>query len=251
MQRHGDNPYSLARKLGDVRKQPQLHRYLEGQAKEPRRSTLQPVADHYNVPLDAFYDETVANTVARALSLEKEGSGIVGSPANRTLPAIGTKPATRFGNPTATQGSDELDIPQYAAAGAMGNGGLVLEERQPGLIKSWRVDHEWLRLNVRHHTGVSNLCIVTGFGPSMKPKYNPGDPLLLDRGVVTVETEGIYFFRVGNHGFIKQLQRIPTEAGMIIRAKSLNRNYDPFDITEKMDFEVFGKILTVWKSEQV
>lgn len=144
----------------------------------------------------------------------------------------------------------DLVIPQYAAGGAMGNG-LILEERQPGIIKSWSVDHEWLRLNVRHHTGVQNLCIVTGFGPSMQPKYNPGDPLLLDRGVNTVETEGIFFFRVGKHGYIKQLQRIPTEDGLIIRAKSLNTSYDPFDITARMDFEVFGKVLTVWRSERV
>lgn len=144
----------------------------------------------------------------------------------------------------------DLVIPQYAEGGAMGNG-LILEEKQPGVIKSWSVDHEWLRLNVRHHTGVNNLCIVTGFGPSMQPKYNPGDPLLLDRGVTTVETEGIFFFRVGKHGYIKQLQRIPTEDGMIVRAKSLNPTYDPFDITARMDFEVFGKVLTVWRSEQV
>jgi phage repressor protein C with HTH and peptisase S24 domain len=38
---------------------------------------------------------------------------------------------------------------------------------------------------------------------------------------------------------------------MVIRAKSKNPDYDPFDITEKMDFEVFGRILTVWKSEQL
>lgn len=146
--------------------------------------------------------------------------------------------------------SDSLSIPQYDAGGAMGDG-LILEDKQPGLIKSWVVDHEWLRLNVRHHTGLANLCIVTGFGPSMQPKYNSGDPLLLDKGVTSVETEGIYFFRVGKHGFIKQLQRIPTEDGMIIRAKSLNSTYDPFDISAKMDFQVFGKVLTVWKSEQV
>ncbi len=47
------------------------------------------------------------------------------------------------------------------------------------------------------------------------------------------------------------LQRIPTEAGLIILAKSLNPTYDPFHITAKMDFEVFGKVLTVWKSEQL
>ncbi len=163
----------------------------------------------------------------------------------------GGKPSVALATePESTFKATDFVIPQYAAGGAMGNG-LILEEKQPGIIKSWSVDHEWLRLNVRHHTGVNNLCIVTGFGPSMKPKYNPGDPLLLDRGVTVVETEGIFFFRVGKHGFIKQLQRIPTEDGLIVRAKSLNPSYDPFDITAKMDFEVFGKVLTVWRSEQV
>lgn len=153
----------------------------------------------------------------------------------------------------AGEGADDLMLLQYEAAGAMGNGGLILEESPPGVIKSWKVDPEWIRLNVQHHTGVANLCIVTGFGPSMRPRYNPGDPLLIDRGVQSVESggDGVYFFRVGNHGFIKQLQRIPTAAGLVVRAKSFNPDYDPFDITHDMDFHVLGKILTVWKSEQM
>ena len=97
---------------------------------------------------------------------------------------------------------------------------------------------------------LSVLCIVTGFGPSMKPRYNPGDPLLCDRGVTAVDSDGVYFFRVDGHGFIKQLQRIPTRDGLVLRAKSFNPDYDPFDIDPRMDFQVFGKILTVWRSEQ-
>lgn len=143
----------------------------------------------------------------------------------------------------------DLVIAEYSTGGAMGHG-FALEENPPGLIRSWRVTHDWLRLNVPVYTSIENLCIVTGFGPSMKPRYNPGDPLLCDRGVRNVEVDGVYFFRVDGHGFIKQLQRIPTENGLILRAKSFNKDYDPFDITRKMDFEVFGKILTAWRSEQ-
>jgi DNA-binding Xre family transcriptional regulator len=153
-----------------------------------------------------------------------------------------------------TSDAADLVINQYDAGGSMGRG-LVLEDRPPGLIKSWKVDHEWLRLNVRHHTGIQNLRIVTGFGPSMRGMFNPGDPLLCDCGVKTVEQDAVYFFRVDSHGFIKILQRIPTSDGVILRAKSKNPDYDPFDITRKVveseGFEVFGKILTVWKSEQL
>lgn len=167
-----------------------------------------------------------------------------------THQATSITPSGHFGTPTATQTAPDLVIPQYAAGGSMGNG-LVLEEKQPGIIKSWHVDQEWLRLNVKSHTGAKNLCIVTGFGPSMRPLYNPGDPLLLDSGVKEVESEGVFFFRIGDHGYIKQLQRIPVGRETVIRAKSLNPTYDPFNITPDMDFEVFGKVLTVWKSEQV
>jgi hypothetical protein len=146
---------------------------------------------------------------------------------------------------------DELSIPQYETGSRISEGKLVLEGKQPGMIKSWRVDLEWLRMNVRHYTSVQNLCIVTGFGPSMRPRFNPGDPLLMDKGITSMEVDGVYFFRVGDSGYIKQLQRIPSERGTIYRAKSYNPDYEPFDITAKMDFQVFGKILTIWKSEQV
>lgn len=151
--------------------------------------------------------------------------------------------------PSVARASKDLVIPQFDAGGGMGDGKLLLDD-QPGVIKSWHVDNEWLRQNVRQHTGAQNLCIVTGFGPSMRPMFNPGDPLLVDRGVTVCETDAIYFFRIGKHGFIKALQRIPVGNSLVIRAKSKNPDYDPFDITEDMDFAVLGKVLTVWKSEQ-
>lgn len=263
-----DNPNSLANKLNKKPNQTQIFNFLSGVVREPRRTTVKPIANHYKVDVEAFYDTAVAkrefarieskvNESLRGPLLDapyQQGSGttahsytVVGSAT--TLKSLRLN--VGIGEPSESDASPaDVVIPQYDTGGAMGHG-LVLEDHQPGIIKSWHVDHEWLRLNVRHHTGTKNLCIVTGFGPSMQPKYNPGDPLLVDSGVNVVETEGIYFFRVGKHGFIKQLQRIPTEDGMVIRAKSLNKDYDPFDITERMDFAVFGKVLTVWRSEQV
>lgn len=62
--------------------------------------------------------------------------------------------------------SDEFAIPQFDARGAMGDG-LVLRD-QPGMIRSWTVNKEWISKNLKNHTGAANLCIVTGFGDSMK-----------------------------------------------------------------------------------
>lgn len=144
--------------------------------------------------------------------------------------------------------SSDVVIRQFETGGSMGTG-IVLAE-QPGVIKEWRVSERWAQENVHRITAVKNLAIVTGFGPSMQPLFNPGDPLLVDRGINRADVDGIYFFRVGEEGFVKQLQRIPTAQGLILRAKSYNALYDPFDITQGMDFEVFARVVKVWRGEE-
>lgn len=140
--------------------------------------------------------------------------------------------------------SDEIVIPQFETGGKMGDG-LILRD-QPGTIRGWYVNREWLNKNLKNHTGASNLCIVTGFGDSMKGMYNSGDPLVVDTGVKTVEYDAVYFFRVGDEGFIKRLQRIPGE-GLV--AISENKAYRDWTIKPDMDFEVFGRVLKAWKGE--
>ncbi len=139
---------------------------------------------------------------------------------------------------------DSVLIPQYDTGGKMGNG-LVLRD-QAGVINGMNVNQEWLQKNVPHCTSPKNLAIVTGFGDSMKGIFNSGDPLLVDKGVTTCEYDGIYFFRVGNEGYIKRLQRIPM-AG--IRVISKNTDYETWTITPDMDFEVFAKVLKAWTGE--
>ena len=143
------------------------------------------------------------------------------------------------------KGNDFYVIPQYDTRGAMGNG-LLLPD-QPGVIQSWHVSKEWIKKNIKGHQSAKDLCIVTGFGDSMRPLFNPGDPLLIDISVNTVEFDTIYFFRVGNEGFIKRLQRIPGEG---LRVLSANRdNYEPWTIKPDMDFQVLGRVLKVWRSD--
>lgn len=156
--------------------------------------------------------------------------------------------------PSETPGAPpDLVIAEFDTGGGMDTTGRLLLDDQPGIIKSWRVSHDWLRLNVPSHTGIRNLCIVTGFGPSMRPMFNPGDPLLVDTGVKTVTHEGVYFFRVGDEGYIKMIQRVPDPHGdgVMLNIISKNPDYPPYPMSPKNPhFEVLGKVLTVWRSEQ-
>lgn len=141
--------------------------------------------------------------------------------------------------------SDELVIPEFDTGGSMGRGLLVRD--QPGVIRGWTVNQEWIAKNIKSHTGTANLCIVTGFGDSMKGMFNSGDPLVVDRGVTAVEFDAVYFFRVGDEGFIKRLQRIPGEG---LRVLSENQKYETWTIRPDMDFEVFGRVLKAWQGEE-
>lgn len=73
MDRDGLNTSSLAALLNNATKQSQIHRYLSGEAKEPRRSTLAPIAAHFRIPLDALYDPSVAEMTATQKQLDVLG----------------------------------------------------------------------------------------------------------------------------------------------------------------------------------
>lgn len=130
-------------------------------------------------------------------------------------------------------------------SGSMGTG-LILSD-QPGQIREWVVTKEWAEKNIPANTGNQNIKIVTGFGDSMKGMFKSGDPLLIDTGVKEVNFDGVYFFRIGDEGFIKRLQRIP---GQGIRAISENSAYEAWTITDNMDFHVLGRVLKVWEGSE-
>ncbi|AZR95121.1 hypothetical protein BBB39_16185 [Bordetella trematum] len=137
-----------------------------------------------------------------------------------------------------------VTIHRYDTGGRMGKAGVALRD-QPGVIESWSVSREWLEKNVRSAGATNGLCIVTGFGDSMRPMFNPGDPLIVDSSVKSVDYDAVYFFRVDNEGFIKRLQRVP---GKGLLAISENPAYRDWVIDPTMDFEVFGRVLKVWCS---
>lgn len=147
--------------------------------------------------------------------------------------------------PSNREKPDTVRIRHFDTGGAMG-GGLVLKE-QPGVIRSWEVSQEWAHKNLPYFTAMDNLSIVTGFGDSMLGMFNPGDPILVDRGITKCDVDGVYFFRVDGEGFIKRLQRIPGEGIVVI---SENSRYRDWTIKPGMEFQVLGKVLTVWRSEQ-
>ena len=63
------NPNSLSVKTRGRTKQPTIYRFVTGDSKEPKRSTLLPVAEVFGVPVEAFFDPKLADEVARERGL--------------------------------------------------------------------------------------------------------------------------------------------------------------------------------------
>lgn len=138
--------------------------------------------------------------------------------------------------------ADTVHIPYYDTGGAMGHG-IVLRD-QPGVIREMSVSKEWLQSNVRGYTNAENLCLVTGFGDSMRPLFMSGDPVIVDKGVTEFRGDGLYFFRVDGEGFIKRLQSIPGRGLVVI---SENPSYEKWSIDgATTDFQVLGKVIKAW-----
>lgn|GEM_PF-4595194 len=69
LHRSGLKPAGLAQRLKDQGvTQPQLSRFLGGTTKEPKRSTLAPVADYYGISVEAFFDEALAAALLRDIA---------------------------------------------------------------------------------------------------------------------------------------------------------------------------------------
>ena len=185
-------------------------------------------------------------SLARAYNVDPTWLDVgVGSPRGDVILKEGLITGQMYSE--SSQDRDVVHIPQYEVGGAMGKS-LILQGDQPGIIRHMAVTQEWAQKNLKAHTGLQNLCIVTGFGDSMKPMYNPGDPLILDKGITTCEVDAVYFFRVDGYGFIKRLQIIPGEG---IRVISVNKDYEPWTIKRDADFEVFGRVMKAWCGEDL
>ena len=221
-------------------------------AKSETGLTQEAAADALGFKTQGAVSQYLNGKIALNLSVAIKFSGLLNVPisdfskrlaASTSIAAIGPASASiKPGMVVAVVTADELIIPQYNTGG-MGGNGLILRD-QPGIIQNWSVSREWLSANVPYCSNPSNLCIVTGFGDSMPDMYSPGDPVLVDLGVKLCDHDGVFFFRVGDEGFIKRLQRIPGEG---IRVISQNKEYETWTIKPSMDFEVFGKVLKAWK----
>lgn len=130
---------------------------------------------------------------------------------------------------------------------SMGHG--MSQPDHENVIMNMVINESWLRRNA-NFSSPDNLALVTGIGDSMRPTFEDGDSLLVDRSIDELRVDAIYVLALKDELFIKRIQRRPDGTFMMI---SDNKAYEPYHIkdTERDKFKVLGRVVMAWNSRRI
>lgn len=192
MSREGLNPNSLANKINELSKreitsQGKIRRLAAGLVKEPRDSSIEPIADFFGLSVHQIKDEDyVRSYIANGMKPVKEAQG----PAEAVSLAnilpweeINDLPRGQF-----------VGVPELDVEGAAGKGRCNGEWPTTTREVAYRVDY---LQNSKAKT--NKLVHLTVIGDSMLPTLGDGDSVLVDMGQTKIQNGKVYAF-VRDHG---------------------------------------------------
>ena len=89
--------------------------------------------------------------------------------------------------------------------------------------------------------------MITGWGQSMEPTINHGEPVIVDRGIDRFIGDGLYVFTWNDMIYLKRLQ---LESKHQIKAISDNRCHDPFCVPVDETI-IHARVVMVWNARKV
>ena len=164
--------------------------------------------------------------------------------SEQTEPEVGQISPTDFLNNVFTHKKEvkHIQLPFYEISAGVG---LLAEiEERP---KSINFEPSWLRSEI----GVcpNNVFLMLVDGDSMQPTLKNGSMIMVNRDVDNL-SDGVYVMRHDNNLLVKRLQMLP---GGIIRVKSDNSMYDPWEITKSQldgeELALIGRV--VWTGQNM
>jgi SOS-response transcriptional repressor LexA len=142
---------------------------------------------------------------------------------------------------------DTVDVPLLSSSASAGTDALPSPDSE--VVRRIVISKRWIRLNVQA-TAFEHLGLLTAMGDSMEPTFGDGSILMVDRGVTTVNTDGIYVLCKADALFVKRVQR---QLDGSITLRSDNSNYEPTNLTsdELKHVLVLGRVLVAWVGKKL
>ncbi len=139
----------------------------------------------------------------------------------------------------------ELRITQYDLRAAMGSGQLPADYLD--VLREITIHRSFFESAGVSYTSASKLAVVTGWGQSMEPTINHGDPIFIDCGITDFVSDGVYLLTWDNLAYIKRVQKVSKTELKII---SDNRNHDPFVVNAE-DVIFHARAIMVWNGKKL
>ncbi len=153
------------------------------------------------------------------------------------IQAVGTRPDVAL---------DSVHVPLLDVSASMGNGRMMLEYET--VVDGIRLSRTWCsrHLSVSH---VANLATITAYGDSMRPTFEDGDLLLVDRGVTELRIDAVYVLAYRDELYIKRVQR-RLDGSVVVRSD--NPLYEPIVIDpQKNHLAVLGRVVWAWRGTKL
>ena len=166
--------------------------------------------------------------------------------SEKTEPEVGQISPKDLSNNVFTHKKEDkhIQLPFYEISASAGVGLLAEVEERPKTIS---FEPYWLRNEI----GVcpSNVFLMLVDGDSMQPTLKNGSMIMVNKDVDNL-SDGVYVMRHDNNLLVKRLQMLP---GGIIRVKSDNSMYDPWEITKSQldgeELALIGRV--VWTGQKM
>jgi SOS-response transcriptional repressor LexA len=141
-----------------------------------------------------------------------------------------------------------MTIPVFDVAASMGLGAAMPMEET--VVDHLRLAGTWVRRNLPGVSSTLNLAVISAYGDSMKPLFDDGDILLVDRGVTALKVDAVYVLAFRDELYIKRIQRFPDGS---VKIKSENPSYEPITVTkaEVESVRVLGRVLWAWNGKRM
>lgn len=125
--------------------------------------------------------------------------------------------------------------------GAAGMGAGVVNEDYPEVIRELDVAEWEVRRKIGFLPAPGRIALITGRGPSMRPRIDHGDVVMVDTSVQAFDGDGVYVINAGGETQVKMLQ-MRVDGLYVVSA---NPDYPAYRISEPESVHVGGRVVAV------
>jgi len=122
-------------------------------------------------------------------------------------------------------------------AGGMGLG--VVNQDYPEVVRQVEVAEWEVRRKLGFLPAPGRIALITGRGPSMRPRIDHGDVVMVDTTVTAFDGDGVYVINVGGETQIKMLQM----RGDGLYVVSANPDYPAYPVKEGDGLHIGGRVV--------